>query len=190
MRFWDRIEHHHHPALGVVMAPIWRLRFQDLPDAAKMAGILVGVLQAIVHDLSFGIFGLMILSGVMDTIYGRRVARAMGEYDQIKAEIGLQSKFMGLAIALLIRGFELWLATWTNGSTLDGWQTHGALAAAIAATLFVQDISSIQEKRERYGQGKIPVLGHILTAMSRVATALGAPQPDAKPNRRKDDDGQ
>ncbi len=171
------------PIYRIVLAPF--IRLQEIPVGTGKVAMLLGVAQAVLHDLTFGIFVLLIVSGIADTIYGRRVAHALDEFDSMKAEMGLHSKIMGLILALLVRGFELWWEIASAGTTFEGFHTYGALAAAIAVTLFVSDLKSIEEKRMRFGQGPIPVLGTFLKQLDRIATALGAP--DGQLVRRRDD---
>ena len=182
MRFLDDDNGPLHPLSRVVMAPLFRF---DVPGA-KALGVAVGTVQAVVQDLSFGIFFLLIISGVADTVYGRRQAKALGEFDPLKAELGLHSKMMGIVLTLLVRGFELWWSNAATGTAVDGMHTHGVMAAAIAVTLFISDIESIEEKRARFGQRPLPILGPILRMMNRMATALGAPEEDAILRRRED----
>lgn len=184
MRFLDRDDGPLHPMSRMVMAPLFRL---DVPGA-KAVGVAIGAMQAVVQDLSFGIFFLLIISGVADTVYGRRQAKALGEFDPLKAEIGLHSKIMGLVLTLLVRGFELWWSDAATGTAIDGLHTHGAMAAAIAVTLFISDIKSIEDKRARFGQRPLPILGPILELMDRMATVLGAPVEDDLLRRHDDND--
>lgn len=156
--------------LGIVTSPFARLNIS--PPAIAW---LVGIYEVCIGDILFGILLLLVASGIWDTMYGRRVAHSTNTYDSLKAEMGFHSKVMGIVLVLLVRGFEWWWAACIAGSGVDQMHTHGALAAAIAVTLFRNDIKSIQDHRMRFGQGKIPILGKILDLMDSVAVRLGAP---------------
>jgi hypothetical protein len=124
---------------------------------------------------------LLVASGTADTIYGRRIHKQLHTYEQHKAEIGLLSKIMGIVLTMLIRGFEGWWSTLVMSTPFDGWHTNGFLAMAVAVTLFVHDLKSIQEKRVRFGQPPLPVFTQVLAVLDGLASLLGAGPPD---NRR------
>lgn len=175
----------YHPVFAALLAPLYRL--QDASWGERALGLILGIWTFVSQDLFIGLAALLFLSGTADTIYGRRVALACGKYDQARAELGLQSKIMGLVMAVLIRGFEAWWAAAIVGGRLNGFHTYGYLSMAVAATLFVHDLKSIQEKRVRFGQPPIPVLTQVLNVLDGLAALLGAPPRDMTPQTREDD---
>ena len=173
--------------MAALLAPLFRL--QEASWGERVFGIVVGLWTFITTDTFVLLAFLLVMSGTFDTIYGRRVAFALDTYDQSKAELGLQSKIMGLAMAALIRGFEAWWASAIAGTGLEAVHTHGYLALAVAATLFVHDLKSIQEKRVRFGQPPLPVITQVLDVLDGFAAMLGAGPPkgaDLKARRGSD----
>lgn len=175
-----------HPVMAALLAPLFRL--QESSAGEKVLGLLTGLWTFVSGDLFIGLCFLLILSGTADTIYGRRVAIAFDKYDQTKAELGLQSKIMGLVMAVLIRLFEAWWASAASGGRLDGVHTYGYLAMAVAATLFVHDLKSIQEKRVRFGQPPLPVVSQVLAILDGLAAMLGGPPKGADIATRRESD--
>lgn len=175
---------------GSVLASPW-LRLMEAGDMGKVAAGLAAVAQVVLGDLFTGIAVLLVLSGAADLYDGMRVARHLGTYDPLKAEIGFHTKLMGVVLCLLIRGFEWWWAgavqgLEVNGVVLDGLHTYGMLAASSAAILFVRDLKSIREKRERMGV-KLPVIGAVLDVMDVAARRLFGPS-QADFTRREEDE--
>jgi len=175
-----------HPVAHALLSPF--LRLQEATTGEKIVGLLTGLWTFLSGDLFIGLCFLLILSGTADTIYGRRVATAVGKFDQTKAEIGLQSKIMGLVLAVLIRGFEAWWANASVGGRFEGIHTYGYLAMAVAATLFVHDLKSIQEKRVRFGQQPLPIVSQVLNMLDGLAALLGGPPRDAELHPRREAD--
>lgn len=171
--------------LRVVVAPLMRV-YQATP-AEKLLGLLGGVWAWVMAEAFIPLLFLLVLSGSADTVYGRRMAILLDQYDELKAEIGLQSKMMGVVMACLIWGFELWWGLMVQSGPFAGWHTHGFLSAAVALTLFVADLKSIQEKRERFGQRPLPVIGRVLDFIDRLASAMGAPDQDSELVKRRGD---
>lgn len=178
MRFlYEQPTGHLDHSLRAAMAPVLRLYYSS--PGEKAMGIIGGVTAWITGDAFALLLLLLVASGTADTIYGRAMAHRLDRYDQVKADIGLHSKIMGVVLALLIWGFELWWATTVQASPLASLHTYGCLSAAVAVTLFVNDLKSIQEKRVRFGQPPLPVLTQVLAVIDRLAAALGAPPEDA-----------
>lgn len=177
----------YHPVMAALLAPLYRL--QEASWGERLLGLAAGFWSFLTTDSFVLLMFLLVMSGTFDTIYGRRVAIALDRYDQSKAELGLQSKIMGLAMAALIRGFEAWWAAAIVGGRLEGLHTHGYLAMAVAATLFVHDLKSIQEKRVRFGQPPLPIITQVLDVLDGLAAMLGAgPPKDAQLRARRTGD--
>lgn len=186
-------EHMEHPLVHSTLAPMIRV-WQELskPVGAGVV-ILAGVFQEFVADIFTPLAFMVLVSGLTDTLYGRRLHKILGDYDPAKAEIGLHGKLMGLALAVMIRWYEWWVAAYGLPDP-DGWKrflvTNGLLGVAVATTLFVQDLRSIQEKRERFGMPPIPVFSQIMKMLERLAEAMvGVPKPEDVDvqHRRRDD---
>lgn len=188
-----------HSILRAAVAPFLRLYYSS--PGEKAMGMIGGVWAWVTADGFAFLVLLLVASGTADTIYGRTMAHRLNQYDQAKADIGLHSKIMGVVLALLIWGFELWWANALVDGPLNGLHTAGFLSAAVALTLFVNDLKSIQEKRMRFGQPPLPVLSQVLAFLDRLASIMGAPkenaplverrrgdQADTGARRRADDD--
>lgn len=175
-----------HPLYAVVLAPIERLQYSS--GGEKLGALLAAVGTFLLTDAFTAIIILMVASGTADTIYGRAIAKKLDRYDQVKADIGLHSKIMGVVLTLLIRGFEGWWSRIIIDGPFDGWHTSGLLSMAVALTLFVNDLKSIQEKRVRFGQPPLPVLGRVLDLLDRFAAALGAGPGGELVERREGDE--
>lgn len=176
-----------HPIITAVAAPL--LRLQQASPGEKMIGLIGGLWVFITTDAFILSSLLLVGSGTADTIYGRSIHKQLGTFDTQKAEIGFHSKIMGLVMVLLIRGFEVWWTRVIVGSPLDGLYTNGFLSMAVALTLFISDLKSIEEKRVRFGQAPLPVIGRVLNTLDGFASVLGA-GPNGKEliDRRATDD--
>lgn len=162
----------HHPLVTVLTAPVQRLMNTSLGE--RIFGVISAIIGFLLTDAFTLVTMLLVASGTADTIYGRALHKQLDNYDQQKAEIGLLSKVMGIVMVLLIRGFEGWWSRVIVDGPFDGWHTAGFLSMAVAVTLFVHDLKSIQEKRVRFGQPPLPVLTQVLNVLDRIADALGA----------------
>lgn len=185
MRFFvgERISH---PFLSMILAPLERLQAASWVE--KILGLVGGALAWVISDAFTVAVMLLVASGTADTIYGRALAAKLDKFDQTKADIGLQSKIMGVVLTLLIRGFEGWWSNLIADGPFDGYHTAGYLSMAVAITLFVNDLKSIQKKRERFGQPPLPVLGYVLDVLDRIAAALGAGPPKGRDIIRRSSD--
>lgn len=156
-----------HPVMHAFLAPLGRLWDEGTRPTGWLA-LLVGFVQAVWADVFTFLAVLVFLSGLADTLYGRRLHKILGTYDPQKAEIGLHGKIMGLTLALFIRGLEYWMRVYAVPDE-PLLHTRGFIAVAILLTLFAQDLRSIQEKRERFGMGPIPVFTPILRWLEALA---------------------
>ena len=176
------------PVLRVLIVPFLRFSPEELPAAAKAAAFLAVMLQVIWQDISGVIIGLLLLSGVADTIYGRRLHHALGTFEQARAELGLQTKIMGIVLCSLIRGFEWW---WEHrvvaDSDFSALHTHGWIAAAAATALFVSDLKSIEEKLERMSR-PMPFLAKVLAVLDKFGDILLLPADKKTEIKRRHDD--
>lgn len=180
-----------HPVMHALVAPVQRIYAQLSGGwAGRLAAGIAATLQALWHD-AFVIFAfLALISAVVDTLYGRRLHSILGDYDPIKAQIGLHGKMAGLTMAWIIRAMEWGFDNRIiqANDALSWASTHGLFATAMVATLLIQDLSSIQEKRERFGQKPIPVFSAFVKKVNAWMDRLaGIPKDAEVRNRRKGD---
>lgn len=187
MRLPSSIDHPVYHAVAVPFVRLW-----ESSALAKIAGLLGVVLQVLWSDAFTVFFCLAFLSAIVDTVYGRRLHKLIGDYDPLKAEIGLHGKFAGLAIGLFFRAME-WAMTnrvlIEAGDALSWASSRGLIATAIVGTLLVQDLDSIQEKRERFGQPPIPVFSAGVRLIRKAVERLaGVPENPTLRDRRSSDE--
>lgn len=180
-----------HPVYHMLTAP-WARTMQALSEswAARIMAGGMAVAQAAWFDAFLLFAALGLVTAITDTLYGRRLHKLIGDYDPIRAEIGLHGKMAGLTMAWVIRalewGFDNRIAPALTDMT---WvQTSGLFATAMVVTLVVQDLASIQEKRERFGQRPIPVFTFIMKHVdSLLERVVGIPSNAELQNRRAGD---
>lgn len=150
------------PITGTFLAPVARA-YDTASGWAGRVGALFGAgIQAVWNDFFLTGLAILLLSHVYDWLYGRKVARVRKEFDQDKSALGLYSKLASMAIVLLVRLLEMWLA---NGAVI---QTKGIIAAGITALLIIEDIHSIEAKRISTGAGPIPFLSRGLRLIEEI----------------------
>lgn len=184
--------HLEHPLINAVFQPLVRLWQEGSKPATGAFVALAAMFQEFVGDVFTPLAFFILISGLTDTLYGRRLHKLIGDYNPAQAEIGLHGKLMGLFLAVMIRWYEWWVAEY-GLSDAEGWKrflvTNGLLAVAVGTTLFVQDLRSIQEKRERFGMPPMPIFSQAMKVLERFASAVvGAPSEDAELQNRRHTD--
>lgn len=166
----------YHPLRALLVTP-----FQDLHDAptwGKAWGIIAGGLQWCAADLFTGILVLVFISGAVDYLYGRRIAKLQGTFDSLKADFGLHSKILSIILLFIVRAFEFWLS---QLEILDlGWTitTHGLLAVGLAVILLAKELDSIDHHRQTLGGEPWPVFDQLLGLMRKFPVGkLGGGDP-------------
>lgn len=149
---------------AVVLQPIERLR--EIPGVGWAISVAVALMNLVTTDVFGGALTLIILSGLVDYVLGRRVAILRDEYNTLIAQMGAHSKAAGVAIVLLVRMFEGWL-----GMHL-GADSHGIVASAVAMGLFTAELESIAHHRETLGARPIPVLSALLNKIKERGEAM------------------
>lgn len=184
-----------HPISHAVLAPLQRIL--ESPWSDRLVGVAAAALTTLWNDIFIILWFLALASAVTDTVYGRRLHLILEDYDPRTAEIGLHGKLAGLTMAIIVRGVE-WAVAARLLVTLEGLNGfsflafvvgQGLFSAAMAATLLGQDLRSIQEKRERFGQEPIPVFTAAMRLLDKaVRVVTGAPPPDSEIRHRREDD--
>lgn len=169
------------------------MRVEGTPLWGRVVSVLVGCAEIVRGDLFLGILLLLVASNALDWYHGRAVAKIDQIFDPHLALYGLHSKVAGIALVLLIRGFEAWLAGIELADGTVALQTHGFVSIAIAVALFANDVESISLHRERMGARPIPILSSVVGGLRQLAkglvpTALRAEKqgkPPPPPERRR-----
>lgn len=181
-----------YPLYNAVLAPFARLFDGSWRDWT--IGMIGAGLTALWNDLFILLWVWAWISAITDTMYGRRLHRILDRYDPVKAEIGMHGKLAGLTMALIVRGVE-WTIAARVLPELNGLETWLATAvenaifsSLMAGTLLGQDLRSIQEKRERFGQPPIPVFSTAMRLLEKMIERLAGPPPDAELQHRREDD--
>lgn len=170
----------------VVTDPVQKVleRVQDFGAAKAAVVVVAATVQAVLADLFGGMLVILVAAAVFDTLYGRRVAHILEDFDPLEASKGLHSKIIGILLACSVRWFEWWFA---QQAVFGGFNTEGMLATGIAALLFAAEIESINRHRVRFGRGPVPLIGTFLEWVRTTAERLGARPQNGELKRRKDD---
>lgn len=121
----------------------------------------------------------LVLANAWDWLYGRRAAHLRDEFDDRLSAIGLHGKIGAFSIVLLLRALEWW------GGHNGFLETSGLLACVVTFALIMEDVRSIQRKRETLGLGKIPLLSPVLdlfgAALDHLVPGPRIPRPPPAP---------
>lgn len=155
--------------LSAVLTPIQRA--EDAPVWGKLLGLLFAVWQYVTHDLFGGALLLVFVTGAFDYLLGVKAAKHAGTYDPKVAHAGFIGKLSGMVLIFILHFFEHW-------ARLHGFiDTKGALAIALAISLFAVDLQSIAHHRESFGARPIPVLSNIFSWLQALAGKKVPPTP-------------
>lgn len=155
--------------LSALMTPLQRV--EDAPTWGKLLGVLLAVWQYVTHDLFGGALLLVFVTGAVDYVLGIKAAKHAGTYDPKIAHAGFIGKLSGMLLIFILHFFEHWARL---HSFID---TRGALAIALAISLFAVDLQSIAHHRESFGARPIPVLSNILGWLQALASKRVPPAP-------------
>lgn len=169
---------------AILLTPLSRIA--EVPLYGKILGVVAGLVSWIFADLLAGILALLVLSGALDYILGRHIAKRRGVYDPLLAQAGALSKLSAILMLALLRGFEFW----ATAHTIPGiGATHGAISAALATGLFVLDLESIEHHRTFIGARPIPGFSHVVAWLRAIETrllpVLPSDAPAPPPRRRR-----
>jgi hypothetical protein len=160
----------------IVLAPLVAMR--DAPAWGKAWAGIMGGIQFVVSDLFTGILALVAVSGAVDYLYGRKIARITQTFDPLKADFGLHNKIVGIILLLIVRTFEHWI---TKIDVADlGWtlNTHGMLAVALAVLLLAKELDSIDHHRQTLGGAPWPIFDQFLGLLRRFPAGKMPPPAD------------
>jgi len=166
------------PTTGTFMAPVARAYQEAGNWDGRVAGIVGTVFQFMWSDFFVWALVILLVSHVYDWLYGRLIAKANDEFDQVKSTLGLHSKIASVVIVFLVRLMEF---AALNAGLVN---TQGILAAGITMLLVVEDIHSIEAKRIRSGAGPIPMLSKALNVVEKALEKWMPTEPE-----KEDTDG-
>lgn len=154
------------PLQRIDTTPVWG----QVLSAAAMAWTVV------THDMFAGALVLVLISALFDYWIGVKAAKFKGLYDSHRAHAGVSSKMSGILLLMMIRLAEFW------GGQHVLLNTKGAIATAVAISLFAVDVQSISHHREEMGASPIPVLGRVIALLQGLASSKvpGPPTDDSK----------
>lgn len=160
------------PISGVFLSPLARAAQVDQGWGGRVMAAFSAVAQVFWTDFFWMAIAAVFVSHAWDWVLGRELAKLRDEFDEAKSRLGLYSKLSSFVIILLVRFIE-------QGFALQGWaDTRGLISAGIAAGIVVQDIKSIEDKREK----KIPLLGSFLAWVEgTLRRQLPAPKDEGGP---------
>lgn len=163
-------------ALGPVAASFARLA--EVNGIGWLAGVVAAGASALIHDLFGFLFLLCVSASMADYHWGKRVVRHLEatnpgrvRYDPALAQLGWQSKMVGLLVLLLIRAFEWWAL---HHSIPD---IPGLMSVLVGVAYLKHELDSMDANSQRVGK-RIPGVTHILRILDSIESRLN-PVPKA-----------
>lgn len=150
----------------VAIAPIQALAGLSWPSWAVAFGAGCGAFVR--SDVIVGGLVIAALLGILDYLIGYTRARIAGCVDQRVAQLGLLSKFAGIALVMGVRLMEWWLQEMVNV-----WpDTDGLVASIICAGLIIRELHSLNDKGVR-----LPIVTQVLLGVESMLTRMIPGQP-------------
>jgi hypothetical protein len=149
---------------AVLLSPFDRL--ESGPLWSRVVGACAAIYQYLRTDAFSSALLMVVAVGIVDYWLGVKAAKSTKPptYDPVVAHRGAMGKLSGVLLLFLVRILEGFV-------NAQGWgNTHGAVATAIAMSLFAVDLQSISHHREEFGAQPIPVLGAVLAWAQRIAS--------------------
>jgi len=146
----------------VLLTPVERAA--DVPAWGKLLALAAAAYSWLRSDMFAGALLLTIVAAAFDYWVGVKAAKHTDTYDPGLAHGGAMSKVSGVLLLLLLRGAEAWALSQVGVA-----DTRGAVATAVAVSLFTVDLQSIAHHRESFGAPPIPVLSKVFAWLHAVA---------------------
>jgi hypothetical protein len=152
-------------------------RLAEVNGLGWLLGVVVAIASALLTPLFAPLFFLCVIFSMADYHWGKRVVQELARVDPTRhryepalAQLGWQSKMIGLLVLLGVRGFEWWALQNSVGDV------PGLASVVVGVAYLKHELDSLNTNSQRIGK-KIPGISHVLAFMEAVELRLRPPPP-------------